>query len=52
MALNYIEQLLLLLSATTGCVSISTFISIAGIPIGIASSPVRLKICRITARMK
>ena len=31
--LNYIEQLLFLVSAVTGCVSISTFASLVSIPI-------------------
>ena len=35
-ALNYIEHWLILASTVTGCVSISTFISLVGIPIGIA----------------
>ena len=33
--LNYIEKFLILGSAITGCVSISGFASLAGIPIGI-----------------
>ena len=37
-ALNYIQHLLILAFAATGCVSISTFASLVGIPIGIASS--------------
>ena len=43
------EHLLLLLSTITGCVSIPTFASLVGIPIGIASSSVGLKMCTITA---
>ena len=35
-ALNYIEHWLILASTVTGCVSISAFISLVGIPIGIA----------------
>ena len=35
-----------------GCVSISAFASLAGIPIGITSSAVELKICAITAGIK
>ena len=33
----------------TGCVSISAFTSLVGIPIGITSSAVGLKICTIAA---
>ena len=50
--LNYIEHLLILVSTVTGCVSISDFASYDGIPIGITSSAVGLKICVITARIK
>ena len=50
--LNHIEHLLILDSAVTGCVSISAFASLFGIPGGIASSAVGLKICAITAVVK
>ena len=46
---NYIEQFLILASKITGCVSISAFASLVGIPIGITSSAIVLKICEITA---
>ena len=46
---NYIEQFLILASKITGCVSISAFASLIGIPIGITSSAIVLKICEITA---
>ena len=36
-------------STITGCVSISAFASLVGIPIGITSSALGLKICEITA---
>ena len=36
--LKYIEHLLILISTITGCVSISAFVSLVGIPIGITSS--------------
>ena len=49
---NYIENFLILGSTTTGRVSISTFASLAGIPIGITSSAIRLKICATTAAIK
>ena len=43
--LNYIKHLLKLVSAVTGCVSISAYGSFVGIPIGITTSAVGLKIC-------
>ena len=46
------EQLLLLLSAITSCVSISAFASLVRISIGNASSAVGLKSCAITAVIK
>ena len=36
--LNYIEHLLILVFATTDCVSISAFTSVVAIPMGITSS--------------
>ena len=50
--LNYIEHFLLLGSTITGCVSLSVFASLVGIPIGITSSAIGLKICAITAAIK
>ena len=50
-ALNYIEHFLILAS-TTGCVSISAFAYIVGIPIGIRSSAIGLRVCAITAGIK
>ena len=52
MALNYIEQSLIVVSTITGCVSIFAFTSLVGIPVGIGSSAVGLIICVITARIK
>ena len=50
---NCIECLLILISPVTVCVSaISAFASLVGIPIGITSSAVGLKICVITAGVK
>ena len=46
--LNYIEHLVILVSAITDCFSISTFTSLVGISMGIVSSTVGLKICVIT----
>ena len=42
MTLNYIEHFLILASAVTGCISISVFASLLGIPIGITSSAIGL----------
>ena len=50
--LNYIEHFLILGSTITGCVSISAFASLVGIPIGITSSAIGLKICVVTADIK
>ena len=50
--LNYIEHLLIAISTITGCVSVSAFTSLVGIPIGITSSAIGLKICVITAGIK
>ena len=50
--LNYIDHLLIVTSTITGCVFISVFASIVAIPIGIASSIIRLKIRVISAGIK
>ena len=50
--LNYIEHFLILASTITGCISISAFASLLGIPIGITSSAIGLKIGTITASIK
>ena len=50
--LNYIEQLLILASTVTGCVSISPFACLVDIPVGSASYAVELKICRKTTGKK
>ena len=50
--LTYIENLITLISTATGCVSISAFASLVGIPIGITSSAIGLKIWVITAGIK
>ena len=50
--LNYIQHLLILAFTITECVSISAFASLVGIPIGITSSAIGLKICSITAGIK
>ena len=50
--LNYIEHSLIVISAITGCVPISTFASLVGIPIGIISSAIGLKFCVATAGIR
>ena len=50
--LNYIEQLLILISMIIGCISVSGFASLVGILIGIKISAIGLKICVITAGIK
>ena len=49
--LNYFKHFLFFISVVSG-VSISAFASLAGIPVGIGSSAVGLKICGITAGIK
>ena len=50
--LNYTEHFLILASAVTGCISISVYASLLGIPIGIMSSAIGLKICATAAEIK
>ena len=50
--MNYIDHSLIAISTITECISISTFASLLGIPIGIGSSAIELKICVITAGIK
>ena len=50
--LNYIDHLLLAIFTITGCVSISAFASLVGIPIGTTSSAIGLKICVIITGIK
>ena len=50
--LNSIDHSLILISTITGCIYISAFASLVGIPRGIASSAIGLKICVITAGIK
>ena len=50
--LIYIEHFLILASTITGCISISDFASLVGIPIGIMISAIGLKICATTAAIK
>ena len=50
--LNYIEYVFILGFTITGCIPISAFVSLVGIPIGIVSSPIGFKTCAITAGTK
>ena len=50
--LNYIDHFLILDSTITGCVSISAFATLVGIPIGITSPAIKLKISAMTAGIK
>ena len=50
--LNYIDHSLIVISTITGYISVSVFRSLVGIPKGIASSIIGLKICVITAGIK
>ena len=54
--LNYIAQLLTLVSALasaiTECISSSDFTSLSGIPIGITSFAIGLKLCAIAPGIK
>ena len=47
--LNYIQHFLILASTIIRCISVSDFSSLFGIPIGILSSAIGLKVCGITA---
>ena len=46
--LNGVEHLIILISAVTGCDSISAFASLVCVPVGIT----RIEICAITAGLK
>ena len=49
---NHTEHFLILAPANTGCVSTSAFGSLLGIPLGITSFVIGLKICVTTAAIK
>ena len=51
-AVNYIEHVLILTFSITGCISISAFASLCGIPVGTTSSEIELKICAIAAGIR
>lgn len=50
--LNYIEQLLILISTITGCLSISAFPLLIDIPIGITTFALELNFFLITVGIK
>ena len=50
--LNYIEHFFILSSTVSGCISISAFVSLLDISIGITSSTKGLKFFAISARIK
>ena len=50
--LNYIEYFLILIPAITVCISISAFVSLLDIPIGITSTAIELKIYVIAVGIK
>ena len=50
--LNYIGHFLIFASTVTGCVSISAFASLIGIPIGNTNPAIGLKIYAITSVIK
>ena len=50
--LSCIDRSLIVISTITGCASISAFTSLVGIPTGISSSVIGLKVCVITAGIK
>ena len=50
--MKYIDLLLILISTITVCVSVSAFVSLVGISIGITSSAIGLQVCTITAGIK
>ena len=50
--LNYTEHLFILASTVTGCISISAFASLVGIPVSIASSSIGIKICVLLQELK
>ena len=51
-SLTDIEHFLIVASTLTGCILISVFASLFGIPIGIMNSAIGLKICELVARIK
>ena len=50
--LNNIDHLFTVIFTITGCISISAFTSLVGVPIAMTSSAIGLKVCAITVRIK
>ena len=50
--LNYFNHILIVISTITGCILISAFPSLVGIPVGVTSSAIGLKISAITVGIK
>ena len=50
--LNYVKNLLILVSRVTDCISVSAFASLVCVPVGFTSSAVGLNICVITSGIK
>ena len=50
--LNYIEHFFILASTIIGWVSMSAFASLIGMPIGITTFVIGLKVCAITTEIK
>ena len=50
--LNYVENLFVLSSVITGCVSISAFATLVCLPAGITSPAIGINICTITVGIK
>ena len=50
--LHYVENLLILVSTVTGCISISTFISLVRVPVSITSSALVLKFVQSLQELK
>ena len=50
--LNYFEHFLVFVSAVNVCVSISEFVSVIGVPVGITGSAIEMRICSITIGIK
>ena len=51
-SIHYFDNLLVFIFSASGCVSISAFASLVGVPVGITSSAVRLKIGAIASEIK
>ena len=49
---SYLEHLLILVSTVTGCISITVIAALVAIPVGIRSSLVLIKLCKITGGIK